>query len=158
MNLLLNFPGREPVTVSRTSYCKENVAFSYGLIVLKQSTRDEMFYILTTFFWGEGRIKGKIKKPWIKIVSIIVLSWKQWKQNLVDLRRKLFKGHWAKESVLDYADGNNSLIHVVELTQWGHCCHCCWELQLALWTSSVMDSRSCHQLCYPYYQKMRFLW
>lgn len=63
MNLLLNFPGREPVTVSMTSYCKENVDFSSGLIVPKQSNRDEMFYILTTFFLGGGedRIKGKIK-------------------------------------------------------------------------------------------------
>lgn len=63
MNLLLNFPGREPVTVSRTSNCKENVDFSYGLIVPKQSTRDEMFYILTTF-WGVGwgcRAESRVK-------------------------------------------------------------------------------------------------
>lgn len=58
MSLLLNFLGREPVTVSMTSYCKENVDFSYGLIVPKQSNRDEMFYILTTFFWGGGQNQG----------------------------------------------------------------------------------------------------
>lgn len=65
MNLLLNFPGREPVTVSRTSYCKENVDFSYGLIIPKQSTRDEMFYILTTFFffffWGGWEAESRVK-------------------------------------------------------------------------------------------------
>ena len=61
MNLLLNFPGREPVTLSMSSYCKENLNWLWTYC--SKAIRVEMFYILTTFFFfgQEGRVKGKIK-------------------------------------------------------------------------------------------------
>lgn len=60
MNLLLNFPGREPVTLSMSSYYKENLD-QLWTYCSKASNRVEMFYILTPFFWWGGRVKGKIR-------------------------------------------------------------------------------------------------
>lgn len=62
MNLLLNFPGREAVTLSMSSYCKENLNW-FSRTYCSKAIRVEMFYILTTFFFfgGKGRVKGEIK-------------------------------------------------------------------------------------------------
>lgn len=59
MNLILNFPGREPVTLSMSSYFKENLDQSWTNY--SKAIRVEMFYILTFFFGGEDKVTGKIK-------------------------------------------------------------------------------------------------
>lgn len=61
MNLLLNFPGREAVTLSMSSYCKENL--NWLRTNCSKAIRVEMFYILTTFFLCVcvGRAGSRVK-------------------------------------------------------------------------------------------------
>lgn len=60
MNLLLNFPGREAVTLSMSSYCKENL--NWLRTYCSKAIRVEMFYILTTFFFFlVGRAGSRVK-------------------------------------------------------------------------------------------------
>lgn len=64
MNLLLNFQGREPVILSMSSYCKENLdqLWTYCSKAMRQS-RNVLHFDHIIFFRGSGQgLEGKMKK------------------------------------------------------------------------------------------------